>query len=181
MMETWGCTPSAQAYDSSPWPTVGAMAAIAGSGSAMPTPEEVYMTRPRLGVSRTVAPATLPAPESDFMATATTPPAGFMPMAARGLKWSVVTIGIWAAALALGETRNCWSRVGAIPGAVVGRVRVVLAGTSREKAPVESVVVWSPQVRTGTAGPATGAPLRSRTWPVTVARSLAVVGVSGAV
>src|ERR1044071_8007539 len=158
MMETWGWTPSAQAYDSSPWPTVGAMAAIAGSGSTMPTPVEVYITRPRLGVSWTVAPATLPAPESDFIATATTPPEGFMPIAARVLKWSVVTMGISTAAAAPGETRNCWSRVGAMPAAVVARVRVVLAGTSRVKAPVLSVVVWSPKVRTVTAAPAAGGP-----------------------
>src|ERR1700733_842733 len=181
MIDTWGWTPSAQAYDSSPWATDGRTAAIAGSGSAIPAPVAGYITRPRLGVSSTVAPPTLPAPDSDFIATATTPPEGFMPIATRVLKWSLVTIGSSTEALAPGETRNCWSSVGAMLGAEAARVSVVFAGTSRENAPVRSVVVCSPEVRTATVAPATGAPLVSRTWPVTVARSLATVGVSGAV
>src|SRR5215468_9682165 len=137
--------------------------------------------RPRLGVSWTVAPATLPEPDSDLTATATTPPEGFMPIATRLLKWSVVISGISTWAVVPVETRNCWSRVGAMLGALADSVSVVLAGTSRVKAPVLSTVVCSPEVRTVTVVPATGAPVVSRTWPVTVARSVPVVGVSGAV
>src|SRR5262249_39561348 len=85
--------------------------------------------------------------------------------------WAVVPV----------ETRNCWSRVGAMLGAVADSVRVVLAGTSRGNAPVLSTVACSPEVRTVTVAPATGAPGGSRTWPVTGARSVPVVGVSGAV
>src|SRR5262245_47439813 len=166
MIDTWGCTPTAQAYDSSSCTTDGMTVAIAGSGSAMPVPVGAYITRPRLGVSSTVAPATLPAPDIDLSATATTPPAGFAPIATRLLKWSVVTIGISTTAFASGETRNCCSNVGAMPGAVADRVSVVLAGTSRVNTPVLSDVACSPEVRTITAAPATGAPLGSRTWPV---------------
>src|SRR6185295_6557528 len=175
MIDTWGWTPSAQAYDSSLCTT----AAIAGSGSTMPA--GAYIIRPRLGVSCTVAPATLPVPDSDLTATATTPPDGFIPIATRLLKCSVVISGISTWATVPVETRNCWSRVGAMLGAVADSVSVVLAGTSRLNAPVLSTVACSPEVRTVTVAPATGAPVVSRTWPVTVARSVPVVGVSGAV
>src|SRR4051795_6474562 len=122
MIDTWGWTPTAHAYESSPRTTVGRTAAIAGSGSVIPAPAAVYITRPRLGVSRTVAPATLPEPDSDFSATATTPPAGLAPRATRLLKWSLVITGISTTALASGETRNCCSSVGAMLGADAARV-----------------------------------------------------------
>src|ERR1700733_12852065 len=130
MIDTWGWTPSAQAYDSSPWATDSRTAAIAGSGSAIPAPVAAYITRPRLGVSSTVAPPTLPAPDSDLSAPATTPPEGLVPIATRVLKWSLVITGISTAAVAAGETRNCWRSVGAMVGAVAARVSVVFAGTS---------------------------------------------------
>jgi hypothetical protein len=101
-------------------------------------------------------------------------------MATRVLKWSAVISGISMEALAPVETRNCWTRVGAILGAVAARVSVVLAGTSSVNAPVLSTVACSPDERMATVAPATGAPVASRTWPVTVARSFPVVGVSGA-
>jgi hypothetical protein len=66
-------------------------------------------------------------------------------------------------------------------GADAARVSVVFAGTSRVNAPVLSVVACSPDVRTATVAPATGAPAVSTTWPVTFARSFSTVGVSGAV
>jgi hypothetical protein len=155
--------------------------AIAGSGSAIPVPVAAYITRPRLGVSSTVAPARLPYPDIDLSATATTPPIGLAPIPTRLLKWSLVTIGSSTIALAPGETRNCCSSVGAMFGAVADKVSVVFAGTSRVNAPVLSDVACSPEARTVTVAPATGAPLGSRTWPVTLARSLPTVGVSGAV
>src|ERR1041384_5596295 len=153
MMVTWGWTPRAQAYEPAP-----GAAAMAGSGSVMPSLVEGYMTRPRLGVSSTVAPPRLPVPGIDLRATATTPPAGLCPMAASCLKWSVVTIEISTAALAEGETMSCWRRVGAMLGAEAARGRGVLAGAAREKAPVASVMACSPEARTATVGPATGAP-----------------------
>src|SRR6185436_19853117 len=106
MIDTWGCTPSAQAYDSPPGAVAGTTVAIAGSGSAMLALVGAYITRPRFGVRATVPPAALPVPDSDRSATATTPPAGLAPIATRVLKWSVVTTGISTEALAPGETRN---------------------------------------------------------------------------
>src|SRR3954469_23797249 len=180
MIEPGGWTPSAQA-DDAPCPNTGTTPAIAGSGSDIPAPAGAYIMRPRLGVSWTVAPAALTEPDSDLTATATTPPVGFMPIATRLLKWSPVMRGISTWAVVPAETRNCWSSVGAMVGAVAESVSVVLAGTSRVNAPVESTVACSPELRTVTVAPATGAPAVSRTWPETVARSLPVVGVSGAV
>src|ERR1041384_5556400 len=94
----------------------------------MPSLVEGYMTRPRLGVSSTVAPPRLPAPDIDLRATATTPPAGFPPMAARRLKWSEETMAISTVALALREPMSCWRRVGAMLGAEAARVNVASAG-----------------------------------------------------
>src|SRR5205814_8624336 len=65
MIDTCGCTPTAHAYASSPRTT----ATIDGSGSAISMLAGAYITRPRVGVSSTVAPATLPEPDSDFSAT----------------------------------------------------------------------------------------------------------------
>src|ERR1041384_305523 len=175
MMVTWGWTPRAQAYEPAP-----GAAAMAGSGSVMPSVVEGDMTRPRLGVSSTVAPPRLPVPDMDLRGAGTTPPAGLWPMAASCLKWSAVTIEISMAALAEGETMSCWRRVGAMLGAEAARVSVVLAGTSREKAPEASVMACSPEARTATVAPAMATPRASTTWPETVARSLATDGVSGA-
>src|SRR5215470_10701104 len=130
MIDTCGCTPSAQAYDSPPWAT----ATIDGSGSAM-SAVAGYITRPRLGVSSTVAPATLPVPDIDLTATATTPPEGLEPIATRLLKCSLVTMAISTDALVPGETMSCWSREGAMVGALAASVSVVFAATSRENSP----------------------------------------------
>ena len=66
-------------------------------------------------------------------------------------------------------------------GAVAASVRVVFAGTSSVNAPLLSAVACSPEDRTDTVAPATAIPRVSTIRPVTVARSLATVGVSGAV
>jgi hypothetical protein len=66
-----------------------------------------------------------------------------------------------------------------MPDAVADRVSVVFAETSSVNAPALSAVACSPDVRTVTVAPAMGAPLVSTTWPVTVARSVPMVGVSG--
>src|ERR1043165_7804332 len=118
MIETCGCTPSAHAYESLP----GTTAAIDGSGSAIPMLVGAYITRPRFGVSSTVAPATLPEPDSDFRATTTTPPDGVPPIATRRWKCSLVTIGISTAPLEPGETMSCCSSVGAMFGAAAASV-----------------------------------------------------------
>src|ERR1043166_6921070 len=94
----------------------------------MPTPVAGYITRPRSGVSSTVAPATEPEPESDLSAVTTTPPAGFPPIAIRLLKWSPVTIAISTEARAPGETIICCRRGGAMLGAGAAMGRGVLAG-----------------------------------------------------
>src|ERR1044071_6992356 len=134
MIDTWGCTPSAHAY----WSSLCTTIAIAGSGSAIPAPVAAYITRPRLGVSSTVAPARLPDPDIDFSATATTPPVGLVPLPTRLLQWSLVTIGTSTVALIPGETMNCCNSVGAMFGAVAESVSVVFAGTSRLNAAVLS-------------------------------------------
>ena len=59
-----------------------------------------------------------------------------------------------------------------------GDVTEAAAFVDAVNAPALSAVACSPDVRTVTVAPATGAPLGSSTWPVTVARSFPMTGVS---
>src|SRR5215470_4200502 len=83
------------------------------------------------------------------------------------------------AVCALGDIRNCCTSVVAMLGAVAVSVSVVFAGTSRLNAPVASVVACVSIDRSATVAPTSGTPATSTTRPVTVARSVLVVGVSG--